>query len=278
MLSSLDAVHISAVLEDCVDQLAILGHIMPNSLEGRPEAAQIVDDELGQILQDQRFLESRYEMLMANKDDPSSTNKSQLRVVDDGQIQSVAKSLRESTNALNRSFRQNPLTSDSLSKIQADRKFLQDIMEETLDEVVSCKSFDALLRAVNTEKEKKAGLQQTILKEEESRRLVKSLQRQLIEVKREKESEIQQRNEMIAHLKDQLQEMKAKTSMEGKYIKKDAEVLLLLGVFTHKQNAPVEIYMKIEFSSQRREILLFLTTNIAAVTSRANQQLLLFTL
>ena len=31
---------------------------------------------------------------------------------------------------------------------------------------------------------------------------------------------------MIAHLKDQLQEMKAKTSMEGKYIKKDAEVLL----------------------------------------------------
>ena len=34
---------------------------------------------------------------MANKDDPSST-KSQLRVVDDGQIQSVAKSLRESTN------------------------------------------------------------------------------------------------------------------------------------------------------------------------------------
>ena len=30
--------------------------------------------------------------------------------------------------------------------------------------------------------------------------------------------------------------------------------------------------MKIEFSSQRREMLLFLTTNMAAVTSRANQQ------
>ena len=54
----------------------------------------------------------------------------------------------------------------------------------------------------------------------------------------------EQRNEMIAHLKDQLQEMKAKTSMEGKYIKKDAEVLLLLGVFTHKQNAPVELGMR----------------------------------
>lgn len=61
MLSSLDALHISAVLEDCVDQLAILGHIMPSLLDGRPDAREIVDDELGQILQDQRFLESRYE-------------------------------------------------------------------------------------------------------------------------------------------------------------------------------------------------------------------------
>ena len=32
------------------------------------------------------------------------------------------------------------------------------------------------------------------------------------------------------------------------------------------------IYMKIEFSSQRREMHLFLTINMAAVTSRANQQ------
>jgi len=223
MLSSLDAIHISAVLEDCVDQLAILGHIMPPTLEGKPDAAQIVDDELGQILQDQRDLESRYEALMSNRDDPNSSNKNQLRVGDDT-LPSVARFLRDNTNGLNRSFRQNPLTSDSLSKIQSDRKFLQDVMEETLGEVVGSRSFDSLVKAVNTEKEKKAGLQQTILKEEESRKLVKTLQRQLGDVKKEKESEIQQRNEMIAHLKDQLQEMKAKTSMEGKYIKKDAEV------------------------------------------------------
>ena len=36
------------------------------------------------------------------------------------------------------------------------------------------------------------------------------------------------------------------------------------------------ISMKIQFSSQRREMLLFLTTNMAAVTSRANQQYRLF--
>ena len=40
----------------------------------------------------------------------------------------------------------------------------------------------------------------------------------------------------------------------------------------NKRIFPRKIYMKIEFSSQRREMLLFLTTNMAAVTSRANQQ------
>ena len=40
----------------------------------------------------------------------------------------------------------------------------------------------------------------------------------------------------------------------------------------NKRIFPRKIYMKIEFSSQRREMLLFLTTNMAAVTSLANQQ------
>ena len=61
-------------------------------------------------------------------------------------------------------------------------------------------------------------------REEDGRRRVKQLHRMIHDVKIEKESELQQRNEMISHLKDQLQEMTAKTKMEGKYLKKSAEV------------------------------------------------------
>ena len=39
----------------------------------------------------------------------------------------------------------------------------------------------------------------------------------------------------------------------------------------YNRNFARKIYMKIEFSSQRRDMLLFLTTNMAAVTSLANQ-------
>lgn len=40
-LLTLDAIYISSVMEDCVDQLAILGKIMPSSLERRADAEQV---------------------------------------------------------------------------------------------------------------------------------------------------------------------------------------------------------------------------------------------
>ena len=49
------------------------------------------------------------------------------------------------------------------------------------------------------------------------------------------------------------------------------EKTAMLGVNTKEFFS--ENYIKTEFSSQRREKLLFLTTNMVALTSRANQQL-----
>ena len=43
-------------------------------------------------------------------------------------------------------------------------------------------------------------------------------------------------------------------------------------LFQYNRTFSRRIEMKIEFSSQRREMLLFLTTNMAAVTSPADQQ------
>lgn len=60
-------------------------------------------------------------------------------------------------------------------------------------------------------------------REEESRQIIKDLQKSIVDIKQEKEIEIQKRNELIAHLKDKLQELKAKTNMEAKYVKKSTD-------------------------------------------------------
>ena len=40
-LAGLEAIHVATVLEDCVDQLAILGRIMPASYEERGDASEV---------------------------------------------------------------------------------------------------------------------------------------------------------------------------------------------------------------------------------------------
>ena len=60
-------------------------------------------------------------------------------------------------------------------------------------------------------------------REEESRQQIKDLQKSIADIRVEKEKEIQSRNEMIAHLKDRLQELKAKKNMESKYVKKSTD-------------------------------------------------------
>jgi hypothetical protein len=83
--------------------------------------------------------------------------------------------------------------------------------------------FEAIKNVVQMEKNNKLEYQNVIKREEESKQVIKDLQGSLISIKQEKEVEIQKRNELIAHLKDRLQELKAKTNMEAKYVKKSTD-------------------------------------------------------
>lgn len=209
-LSALDAVHVSVVLEDCIDQLAILGRIMPSNHDTK----QTGNNEVVELVEHQKLLEAKYEELM------SSPNVKNL----DTDISKLTKAIHVNTQAINKSFRRNKFIQDAGQKVQLDQRFLSEVLQSTLNEINTSKTFNSLVEAVNQEKTKKTELQAIVAREEASRKRVKQLQRAIIDNRREQETELQNRNELIAHLKDQLQETKAKTNMESKYIKKDAEV------------------------------------------------------
>ncbi|XP_072180626.1 dynein regulatory complex protein 9-like [Diadema setosum] len=250
-LTALDSVYISAVLADTVDQLAVLGKIMPQTFEG--DANEMVGDEISQILDSQRNLESTYENLIHQRGELRGGPKRDMGHLQDNsqQISSVVGGLRNANQTFTKSLKQSPLTADNLYKMQDDRQFLQDVLSDTLEEMLKEKTFMAIIQAVSMEKEKKAELQNTILKEEEGRKEIKSLQKQIATVRIEREEETQQRNQMIAHLKDQLQEMKTKTSMEGKYVQKDAEVAMGQ---TQKRCSLTEKEMKDEIELLKQKI------------------------
>ncbi|XP_070173058.1 dynein regulatory complex protein 9-like [Littorina saxatilis] len=225
LLRAVDAIHCATVFEDCVDQLAILGRIMPASFEFRPDAQEIVRSEIDQLVDGQQQLENKFQSALETKAalNSKTKNSAKLRAASEG-VNTIGGDLKNSTHVFGRSLRQNPLTTDNIQKIQDDRGFVEVVMTSTMAELAQNRSFETLVKAVRAAKQRKASLQMTIQKEEDGRKRVKQLQKQIQDVKVEKESELQQRNEMISHLKDQLQEMKAKSNMEGKYIKKCAEV------------------------------------------------------
>lgn len=243
----------SAVLEDAVDQMAILGRIMPVSFEENPNANEIVGDDIARLVGGQRKLEDRFENVLAQKNDLQGQGRviAEQRASLQKEGVAAAADLKNSTHVFARSLKQSPLTPDNLEKVQADRHFLEKVLHGTLLEVSQTGNYQTLIDAVRTEKEKKKKLQETIQKEGEGVKRVKFLQRQLIEVRKEKEQELQQRHELIAHFKDQLQETKAKTNMEGKYIQKSCQVAVSQ---TQKRCTMNEKEMKEEIERLRHKI------------------------
>lgn len=211
-LSALDSIHISTVLEECIDQLAILGRIMPGNL--RSEKKKDSNSEVVELIEHQKNLEKQYEALVLA---PKSNET-------DAEISELTKVIHNNTQEINKIFRRNKFVQDVGQKVQADRKFLHDVLEATLNEITHTQTFETLVEAVDKEAVHKVEVQNIVAREEESRKLVKKLQRSIIDNRKEQEIEVQKRNELIAHLKDELQETKAKTAMESKYIRKDAEV------------------------------------------------------
>lgn len=213
-LPSSVAANFATVLEDTVNQLYILGKIMPVSLQSNAKSNKLINQEISSAIGHQRETEAKLESILSARGDNSKAGPA---------VQELIGSLSHTNRGADQSMRQSPLTKDNFIKVQQDRQFCETVLERTQQELVTGSTYSYLVDAVMQQKQTKIGLQRTIIKEEEGRRKIKHLQRKLQDIRKEKEEEIQRRNEMIAHLKDQLQEMKAKSNMEGKYVKKNAE-------------------------------------------------------
>ncbi|XP_007899856.1 dynein regulatory complex protein 9 [Callorhinchus milii] len=245
-LSRTTILQVSTVLKECLDQLAILGYIMPVSYEEKSDMENIVGSEIDQIVFSQKSLEYKYEEIMLSKNiERMSGMLNAARLVELGdQLQETSRDIKRSNWLFSNSFQNSPVTPDNLIKVQADRQVAMDVIADTLHEITTSGTFLTLINAVRFENEKKADNQNTIIREEEGRKKIAVLQRHLQDMRQEKESELQRKDEIIAHLKDQLQEMKAKTNMERKYMKKNAELQVLQ---TQKKCAQNEQELQDEF-------------------------------
>ncbi|XP_037381290.1 dynein regulatory complex protein 9 isoform X1 [Talpa occidentalis] len=220
-LSLPDVLRISAVLEDTTVQLSILNYIMPVQYEGRQSSSKKKNKEMdleGKNLQ-------KVSLVSKTKlPGPSiSKEESQLSAIRNGSL--FAKEFNKMQDLVfQKPVRQTIMSVETMKKIQIDREFFSEVIIDTMEELQDTGTFTNLLNALNEEREKKMHFYDIIAREENGKKQIKSLQKQHHNVKREWQVEIQNQNEYIAHLKDQLQEMKAKTNMENCYMKINTEL------------------------------------------------------
>ncbi|XP_059776896.1 dynein regulatory complex protein 9 [Balaenoptera ricei] len=217
-LSFLDVLRISAVLEDTTDQLSILNYIMPVQYEKRKSVSMKNNKE---IHLEGKSLEKPSLVSKPSKISGPFVHKEETKLPEirqGGQFNKVQDLI------FKKPTRQTIMNIETLKKIQIDRQFFSDVITETMQELQDSGTFTNLLKALGKERENKMHFYNIIAREKNGRKKIKSLQKQLLNVKRERQAEVQSRHEYIAHLKDQLQEMKAKTSMENRYMKRNTEL------------------------------------------------------
>ncbi|XP_043450363.1 dynein regulatory complex protein 9 [Prionailurus viverrinus] len=221
-LSILDVLRISAVLEDTTDQLSILNYIMPVQYERRQSVNMKKNKEIN-------FEGKTLEKL---SDDPKTSiitspflPKEETKLPEIRQGSQLANGFNKTQDLVfKKPIRQTIMSTETLKKIQVDRQFFSDIITKTMQELQESGTFTSLLEALGKERENRKHFYDIIAREEKGRKQIRSLQKQLLNVKRERQAEVQSQNEYIAHLKDQLQEMKAKTNLENRYMKRNTEL------------------------------------------------------
>ncbi|XP_036760770.2 dynein regulatory complex protein 9 isoform X1 [Manis pentadactyla] len=220
-LSILDVLRISAVLEDTTDQLSILNYIMPVPYERRRNSLK----KSKETNLEGKSLEKLSKVSKTSKISSSFLSKEEPKLPEIRHGNQFANEFNKMQDlVLKKPTSQIIMTMETLKKIQIDRQFFSDIITDTMEELQDSGTFTNLLKALNKEREDKIHFHDIIAREEKGREQIRSLQKQLLNVKREREVELQSQNEYIANLKDQLQEMKAKTNMENHYMKRSSEL------------------------------------------------------
>ncbi|XP_068548749.1 dynein regulatory complex protein 9 isoform X1 [Anas acuta] len=220
----LEALLFTAVLENCVDQLSILGCIMPVPYEGKTDISCIESQEMKEIGDNKELDIDHQELTSARQGGGETVTSKPLKSTEHKQQLGNSVDLKRAHHISNKAMKHSALPADTLRKIQADRQYASDVITATMKEMQESGTFNSLIEANGRENAKKNKFHDTLIREEEGKKEIKSLQKQLQDVKKETETELQNRDNTILYLKEELQELKAKTDMEKCYVKKHTDL------------------------------------------------------
>ncbi|XP_061308220.1 dynein regulatory complex protein 9 isoform X3 [Pezoporus flaviventris] len=176
-----------------------------------------------EIVEALKELDSNYQE-SANQGSRETITSMSLKSIEHKQQLGKTEELKSTHLLSNRAVKNSALSIESLRKIQADRQYASDVITATMKRMQESGTFNSLTEANEREEAKKSKFHDVLIREQEGKKQIKSLEKQLQYVKKQTETELKSRDAMILNLKDELQEIKAKVSMERSYVKKSTDL------------------------------------------------------
>ncbi|NXV08030.1 DRC9 protein, partial [Cettia cetti] len=217
-ITHLEALMFSAVLENCVDQLAILGYIMPVPHEDKTD----INHEMKEMTWEE--LDNHPPELMSAKQESGET--ATPTTLQNTQHQQQGKTEdQKSTHHSSKSAKKHATrAAQKLKKIYADSQYASDVITVTIKKMEELGTFSSLTDANEREKAKKNKFFDILIRSEKGKKEIKALQKQLQDVKTQADKDLQNRDKVIDYLKDKLQERTAKLNTESYYMKKNTDL------------------------------------------------------
>ncbi|NXE60903.1 DRC9 protein, partial [Calcarius ornatus] len=242
-ITHLEALMFSAVLESCVDQLTILGYIMPvphtDKTDINRETKEIIQKELG--INFPELMSAKQESGQTVLENTEQEQQQQGKTENEKSTQHSSKTPKKHiTRAL-----------EKLKKIYADRQYASDVITVTIKNMEELGTFSSLTDANEREKARKGKFYDILIRSEKGKKDIKALQKQLQEVKKQTGQDLQSRDTVIDSLKDKLQEITAKVDTESNYMKKNTDLQIQL---TQKKCSSAENALEKEIRNLQSKI------------------------
>jgi len=252
-LGIVECERIIAILEDTTEKLSFLDSITPDILQHRDELSKFIGDEIARTLLEQKKLEKRYEELIEQRASMKGmVNKIRYKEVQD-EIHDVSRALRESTNNLVRSLKENPNISGNLIKVHRDRNELNDVLLRCIQELRDRGKYSSITIKVDEENNAKVRFGQLKLREKQLRENVLQLQEVLTEEQKAFNLTTTEQKNAILQLKEELLRVKGNTTSDSKFRRKEslASVSAIWREYKHKEH---ELEKKIKKLEEKNHI------------------------
>ncbi|NWZ61942.1 DRC9 protein, partial [Acrocephalus arundinaceus] len=222
-ITHLEALMFSAVLEHCVDQLAILGYIMTVPHEDKTD----INNEIKEMTQEELDINSP-ELMSAKQESEETATSTTLENTEHEEQQGKTEDQKSTRLSSKSSKKPTTWAAQKLKKIYADRQYASDVITVTIKKMEEFGTFSSLTDANEREKAKKNKFFDVLIRSEKGKKEIKALEKQLHDVKKQADKDLQNKDKVIDCLKDKLQERTAILNIESYYMKKNTDLQLQL--------------------------------------------------